>query len=49
MRFNVIYEGGRRSIVEADDSVEALALAQRLGVVWSLWCDLRVSRFWRVM
>jgi hypothetical protein len=49
-RFCVIYEGGRRGIVEALDSVEALALAQRQGSVWSLWCEpSRASRFWVVM
>jgi hypothetical protein len=49
-RYHVIYEGGRRGTVEAEDSVSALTLAQRIGVVWSLWCDPgQVSRFWRMM
>jgi hypothetical protein len=49
-RYHVIYEGGRRGTVEAEDSVSALTLAQRIGVVWSLWRDPgRVCRFWMVM
>lgn len=38
-RFYVTWESGRRGIVEADDSVEALTVAQREGSVQSLGSD----------